>query len=356
MSLAPKQDMQQPDTGLVEVEDDIEAINRLYRERRWGDGLPVIPPTRERVERMLRGTTRSPEDVVARVQPGFGAATIRLIAVNAVMAGCEPDCMPVLIAAVEAVSDPVFNLQGIQATTNAATAFLIVNGPIADRLQMNGGLNCLGQGNWANATIGRALHLIMQNVGRALPGEMDRATQGQPGKFTFCCAENEAESPWPPLHVDRGFRPEQSTVTVVGASGTLNMLCHEKDASDLLRVMADSITYPTSNDYWCGGAPWVILGPEHAEVFAKAGLDKAAVQLRLWEQSKMKAGRRSIRDLARTRDARSAELGEIGADTLLPISPTPQDLGIIVAGGPGTHSVYIPTFGNTRSVTREIKT
>ncbi len=341
---------------LIEVDNDIEAVNHLYRERRWGDGLPVIPPTRERVERMLGGTTRPADEVVAHVQPGFGAATVRLIAVNAVMAGCNPGCMPVLIAAIEAVTDPLFNLQGIQATTNAATAFLIVNGPIAAKLDMNSGLNCLGQGNWANATIGRALHLIMQNVGRALPGEMDRATQGQPGKFTFCCPENEADSPWTPLHVDRGFKPEQSAVTVVGASGTLNLLCHEKDAADLLRVLADSIRYPASNDYWCGGAPWVIIGPEHAEIFAAAGMDKETVRLGLWEQSKMKASRRSMRDLARTRDARTAELGEIGPDTLLPISPTPQDLGIIVAGGPGTHSVYIPTFGNTRSVTRQIKT
>jgi hypothetical protein len=155
--------------------------------------------------------------------------------------------------------------------------------------------------------------------------------------------------------VDKGFARTQSTVTVVGAAGTLNMLCHEKDAKDLLRVMADSIAYPTSNDYWCGGAPWIIIGPEHAEIFALAGMDKEFVRLQLWEQSKMLASRRSIKDFARTRDARAAELGDIGPDTLLPVSPTPADLGIIVAGGPGTHSVYIPTFGNTRSATRLIQ-
>ncbi len=340
---------------LIEVDDDIEAINRLYRERRWGDGLPVIPPTRERVERMLAGTQRAPDEVIARIAPGFGAATVHLIAVNAVLAGCEAQHLPVLIAATAAIAEQPLNLQGIQATTNPATALLIINGPIAATLELNSGLNCLGQGNWGNAVLGRALHLIMQNIGRALPGEMDRATQGQPGKFTFCCAENEAASPWPPLHVDKGFRPDQSTVTVVGASGTLNMLCHEKDAKDLLRVMADSIAYPTSNDYWCGGAPWVMLGPEHADIFAQAGMDKEHVRLQLWEQSKMKASRRSIKDYARTRDARAAELGDIGPDTLLPVSPTPADLGILVAGGPGTHSVYIPTFGNTRSVTRLIE-
>ena len=208
------------------------------------------------------------------IAPGFGAATVRLIAINAVLAGCEAQHLPALIAATGAIADPAFNLQGIQATTNAATALLIVNGPVVQALELNPGLNCLGQGNWGNAVLGRALHLVMQNIGRALPGEMDRATQGQPGKFTFCCPENEAESPWPPLHVDKGFTREQSTVTVVGASGTLNLLCHEKDARDLLRVLADSLAYPTSNDYWCGGAPWIIIGPEHAEIFAKADMDK----------------------------------------------------------------------------------
>jgi len=342
-------------SGLVEVADDIEAINALYRERQWGDGLPVIPPTRERVERMLAGTQRAHDEVVAEVAPGFGAATVQQIAVNAVLAGCEASHMPVLIAAVEAISAPEFNLQAVSTTTNAATAWVIVNGPVAQKLGMNSGLNCLGQGNWANATIGRAVHLIMQNIGHALPGEMDRATQGQPGKFTFCCSENEAASPWMPLHVERGFKSEQSTVTVVGASGTLNMLCHEKDAMDLLRVIADSMIYPASNDYWCGGAPWLVLGPEHADILHLAGLSKADVKALLWEKTKMQASRRSIKDLARTRDARSAELGEIGPDTLLPISPTPDEIGILVAGGPGTHSVYVPTFGNTRSVTRVIE-
>ena len=338
----------------IEAADDYYALNKLYREQRWGDGLPVFPPTLERVNEMLSSVRRSPQDVVATLAPGFGAATVELIAINAVLAGCDPAYLPVIIAAVEAVGAPEFNLQAVQSTTNSATALLIVSGPLAGRLQMNSGLNCLGQGTWANATIGRALHLCMQNIGKALPGEMDRATQGQPGKYAFCCAENSERNPWTPLQVDYGHSADDTVVTVVPASGSLNMNVHDKDPDELLRVLADSMGYPASNDYWCGGAPWVILGPEHAAILAGGGLSKVNVQRELWERSKIEARRMSRKEFDRVQNARRDELGTVAPDTLLPISPTPAEIGIIVAGGPGTHSVYIPTFGNARSVTRQV--
>lgn len=340
---------------LVEMPDDLDAINRLFHERRWGDGLPIVPPTEERVEAMLAHTRRGRHEVVARVAPGFGAATIERIAINAVLAGARPEYLPVLIAAVEAASEPQFNLQAIQATTNPVAVWLIVSGPAAQRLDVNAGFNCIGQGSWANATLGRALRLVLQNVGGALPGDMDRATHGQPGKFTFCCGENEAESPWTPLHVERGFSAETSTVTVVGASGTLNMNTHAKDAADVIRVIADSMAFAPSNDYWTGGEPWLILSPEHAHVLGREGLDKAEVRRRLWQQSKMPASRMALKDFERTRTSRRAELGEIDAATLLPISTCPEEIGIVVAGGVGTHSVYVPSFGETRAVTRAIE-
>lgn len=338
----------------IEAPDDLDAINRLYRERRWGDGLPIVPPTAERVGRMLRHTRRVPDEVVAMIAPGFGAATVERIAINAVLAGCDPEYLPVLIAAVEAVAAPEFNLQGIQATTNPVAVWIIVNGPIARTLEINGAFNCLGEGAWANATIGRALRLILRNIGGALPGDMDRATHGQPGKYTFCCAENEDANPWEPLHVERGFTADRSTVTVVGAEGTMNMNSHTKDAGELLRAIAETMIHPPSNEYTHGGEPWLMIGPEHAEIMQRAGLSKAGVKQRLWELSKMPAGRQSAKDLARTRDSRSDELGQIRADTLLPISPRPEAIGIVVAGGPGTHSVYVPCFGNSRAVTREV--
>jgi len=339
---------------LFEAPDDLEEINRIYRERRWSDGLPIVPPTQERVARMLGATRRARDEVIAAVAPGYGMATVERIAINAVLAGCDPGYLPLLIAATAAAAAPEFNLQGIQSTTNPVAVWLIVNGPIAQRLNVNSTFNCLGQGAWANATIGRALRLILQNVGGALPGEMDRATHGQPGKYSFCCAENEAGNPWEPLHVERGFARECSTVTVVGAEGTMNMNSHAKDAVELARVIAETMIHPPSNEYTHGGEPWLVLGPEHAEIFSRAGWSKAEVRQRLWEQSKMKAGRMSARDLMRAVDSRTAELGTIGPETLLPISARPEDIGIVVAGGPGTHSIYIPSFGNTRAVTREV--
>ncbi len=339
---------------LVEAPDDLDELFEFFHARRWSDGLPIVPPTRERVERMLACTTRKPDAVIANVAPGYGAATVERIAINAVMAGCRADYLPLLIAAVQAMSAPEFNLQGIQATTNPVAVWLIINGPIAEQLGVNAGPNCLGQGTVANATLGRALRLIMQNIGGALPGDMDRATHGQPGKFSFCCAENEAQSPWEPLHVDRGFRREQSTVTVVGAAGTHNMNTHAKDIDDLLRVIADTMAFPTSNDYWIGGEPWIILSPEHAEVLHAGGLSKAEVQRRLWEQSKMSARRMAVRELERTQAVRASKQAPVTVDTLLEIADTPEGVGILVAGGPGTHSVYVPSFGDARAVTREM--
>ncbi|MGZ5094403.1 MAG: hypothetical protein ACXWCY_17085 [Burkholderiales bacterium] len=339
---------------LVEAPADLDDFNRYVAERKWGDGLPVIPPTQERVARMLQHTTREPDELVAVIAPGFGAATPRRIAINAVMAGCAPELLPVVIAAVEAVAAPEFNLQGIQATTNPVATWIIVNGPIVERLGLNAGFNCLGPGSSGNASLGRALRLVLQNVGSARPGEMDRATQGQPGKYTFCCAENESESPWDPLHVERGIPRERSAVTVVGAAGTLNMNTHAKDSDDLLRVIADTLEHPTSNDYWIGGEPWIVLSPEHAHILARDGLSKSEVKKSLWERSKMRAGRMAAKDLARTQTGRTAELGTIDENTLLPVSTAPELIGLVVAGAPGTHSVYVPSFGDTRSVTREV--
>ena len=159
----------------------------------------------------------------------------------------------------------------------------------------------------------------------------------------------------PLTYVERGVAREGSAVTVVGAAGTVNMNTHAKDANDLLRVIADTMIHPTSNDYWIGGEPWIVLSPEHAHVLHREGLTKADVKRELWERSKMAAGRMAAKDLSRTRVARTAELGPVTEETLLPITVAPESIGIIVAGGPGTHSVYVPSFGDTRAVTREIE-
>jgi hypothetical protein len=183
---------------------------------------------------------------------------------------------------------------------------------------------------------------------------MDRATQGQPGKYTFCCAENEEANPWEPIHVERGYSSDVSTVTTIGALGTWNMNTHAKDADSLLRVIADTMTFPASSDYVCGGAPWLILAPEHAHVLKRDGLTKADVKRELWEHSKLSMSRLSAKDLERTQAGRRDDLGEIKADAMVPISVRPEDIGIAVAGGAGTHSVYIPVSGHSKSSTRQI--
>ncbi len=333
---------------------DLDAINKLYRERRWSDGLPIVPPTLERVARMLAATKRKPDEVVALLAPGFGEATVERIAINAVMAGCDAEYLPVLIAATDAVAQAQFNIQGIEATTNSAAVWLVLNGPIVQKLDVNATFNCLGQGSWANATLGRAMRLILQNIGGALPGDMDRATQGQPAKYTFCCGENEAQSPWDALHVERGFSRNTSTVTVVAAEGTLNMNTHSKEADEMLRVFAECMVHPASNEYCHAGEPWLVLAPEHADILKAGGYSKRDVKARLWELSKMPASHLSVKDLLRAQASRSDEYGEIKGDTLLTIARKPEDIWFIVAGGPGTHSVYVPCFGNSRAVTREI--
>ena len=343
-----------PRAKLVEAPGELEALNRFFIEQRWGDGLIVAPPTQEAVQRMLRHTPRAPADVVATIAPGMGAATVEYIAIQGVMAGCHPEYLPVLIAAAEAVATPRFHLQAIQATTNPAAVWLVLNGPIARRLEVNSGSGCLGPGTWANATLGRALRLILQNIGRALPGDMDRSTQGQPGKYTFCCAENEEANPWEPLHVERGFSADASTVSVVGALGTWNMNMTASAAEDVIAMIGDTMQYPASSDYIFGGAPFVILSPQHAQLFHREGWSKAEVKRRLWEASKMRAGRSRGSEFERMANGRRAELGAITADTIVPISEKPEDISIVVAGGPGSHSVFVPVSAHTRSVTREV--
>ncbi len=339
---------------LIEAPAGLDEFNRLYIKRRWGDGLIIAPPTEEAVQRMLRHTRRAPDEIVATIAPGMGAATVEYIAIQGVMAGCYPEYLPVLIAAAEAVATPKFHLQAMQATTNPAAIWLIVNGPIARWLEVNSGAGCLGQGTWANATLGRALRLILQNIGGALPGEMDKATQGQPGKYTFCCAENEAANPWEPLHVERGFAADANTVTVVGALGTWSMNMTARKGDEVIAMIGDTMQYPASSDYIHAGAPFVLLSPQHADLFQREGWDKAEVKRRLWEASKMRAGRHKGSEFERMATARHAELGEIGPNTLLPISAQPDDLSIVVAGGPGSHSVFMPVSAYTRSVTREV--
>ena len=200
-------------------DDSLEAFNDLFLKRGWGDGLPLIPPTPERVEAMLKGFDEPGDIAVAVLPPMDGVATVEKIAVNAVMAGCEPRHMPLLVAAVEAVSQPEFDLRGISTTTNPDAVLVIASGPIVKKMGLNAGSCTFGRGNKGNAAISRALHLIIQNVGGSHPGTTDMSTLGQPGEFVMFLAENGDASPWPPFHTENGFLPERNVVTVASVEG-----------------------------------------------------------------------------------------------------------------------------------------
>jgi hypothetical protein len=265
---------------LARLEDEHEALF----ERGWTDGLPVVPPTPARVLRMLEGTTRSADEVVAVVGPDFADCTVEKAAINAVLAGCRPEYLPVVLAAVEAACTDEFNMHGLLCTTWFTGPVVIVNGPIATEIGMNSGVNCLGQGNRANATIGRALQLIVRNVGGGRPGEIDRATLGGPGKYTFCFAEDEAGSPWEPLSVERGVPEGRSAVTVFAGSGPHGFADQRsRDPESLARSMAwalDGVFHPKLA---MAADAVLVVSPEHARVFREAGWSKARLRERLIE-------------------------------------------------------------------------
>jgi hypothetical protein len=297
------------------------------------DGLPVVPPTPERVMRMLAGTRRSAQDVVALVPPNYAPATVEKIAINAVMAGCKPAYLPVVIAAVEAVCTPEFNMHGVLATTFFPTPVLIVNGPIRARIGMNSGLNCLGQGNRANATIGRALQLIVRNLGGGRPGEVDRATLGQPGKFTMCFAENEERSDWEPLHVERGFARGDSTVTAFAGGAPTGFIDQvARDARTLATSYGLVLAAANHPKHYLHGEIVVVVPPEHVDTFKRDGYTKDQLRARIQEVTS-----RPLRELVR--DESCAEglptelLEKLGADARVSKFRTPADITLVVAGG-----------------------
>lgn len=332
--------------------DDFEAVYEYVMQQGWGDGLPVVPPTEERVRSMLAHTKREPDEVIALVPPRYGAATVEKVAINAVMAGCRPEYFPVVLAAVEACCAPEFNLYAIQTTTNPVAPLVVLNGPARKRLGFNCGINALGQGNRANATVGRALRLVLVNIGGGKPGEGDLATQGMPGKYTFCCAENEEETPWEPYHVEHGFAPDDSTVTVFGVQALHNVIdIVEQTARELLFNLARAMAAVGTNNMTHGGQPLLILSPEHARIVARDGFTKDDVRHFLYEHARIPLSQLP----ARTRELMLKRRPKWVNVDALPIADRPKDFELLVIGGPGIHSIFAPTFGSTWAVTRRIE-
>ncbi|MCK9520133.1 MAG: redoxin domain-containing protein [Dehalococcoidia bacterium] len=309
------------------------------------DGLPVIPPTPERVLRMLSGTARDAQEVLGAMPPNLAPLTVEKVAINAVMAGCKPEYLPVVIAAVEAVLTDQFNMHGVLATTHFPTPVMIVNGPIRDKIGMNYRMNALGQGNRANATIGRAVQLVVRNVGGGRPGEVDRAMLGQPGKYTFCFAEFEERSNWAPLHVERGFAADDSTVTVYAGSAPVPIVDQlARDAKALATSYGLALQAMSHPKHYNTGEVVVIVPPEHVDTFAKDGWTKEQIRARIQEVT-MRPVRELVRDEFCAEGLPPAAAERIGLDTQIGKFRDPAEIALVVAGGEaGKFAAYLPNW------------
>lgn len=329
--------------GLDELEDMIE--------RGWSDGLPVVPPTPERVESMLGG--RDGALSLGAVPPAHGVATLERLAACAVLAGCRPSYFPVVIAAAEAALDPAFNTHGIAVTTQPAGPILVVNGPVRDAIGLNGGMGALGPGTRANATIGRALRLLLTLTGGARPGGLDRSTLGHPGKLGTCFAENEEASPWEPLHVERGFGPESSTVTLVAGDAPLSISDHRsRTPEELAATLAWAAAGQWSPFWWpMDDTSLFVLCPEHAQLFGAAGWSKEQVRAAMFGAVQRPAGE--------LRRGETTPLVHASADDASVRKWTePERIAIVVAGGEAGRfsAVFGPCNGmQAEVVTKEIQ-
>ncbi len=325
------------------------------------DGLPVTPPTRERVEQMLEHCGFDGNEVVITLPPAFEAATWRDIAINAVMAGCLPAYLPVVGAAVEALAAPEFNLVGVATTTGSATPIVIVNGPIVAALGMNVEGNVLGPGNRANAAIGRAVSLALRNIGGAKPGELDMATLGQPAKYTCCFAENEAASPWPALHIERGFAKDASVVTIVGIGGSVEVVDSASNTpQDLAQTFAQSMLIAGTaggggHGLLGGGEPLILMPPEIANTFERGGCTKAQAKAAIYERAVLPLDRLSPAVRKHLTELRvAAKDGDVNSP--LRVAHNADDIMIVVTGGVGVKAAYMPTWGGTtKAVSRVIR-
>ncbi len=338
----------------VELGDDEDEVEAMYA-RGWSDGLPLAAPTVERVARMLAGTRRDPHDIVAVVPPDLVECTVEKVAINAVMAGCRPEYLPFVLAAVEAACTDAFNIHGVLATTWFSGPLVIANGPKTRAIGMNSGVNALGQGNRANATIGRALQLVVRNVGGGRPGEIDRATLGTPGKYTFCFAEDEQGSPWEPLHVERGMAPGTSAVTLFAAEGVHGVVDQlSRTPESLARSFAAclrTVAHPKNVIVWDA---LLVVSPEHARVFRDAGWSKARLREELDALLQIPGA-----ELVRGAGGIAEGMPEEFCGTTLPKF---RDGGLLIVHAGGTAGLFSAIIGGwasgavgSQAVTREVR-
>jgi hypothetical protein len=328
---------------------DEDAALQACHDLEWTDGLPVVVPTVSRVDAMLTVLGEADSAIAAMPPSGF-AVTNRAFAANAVMAGCLPEHLQVLAALVRAVCATEFNLNGIATTTGPSTPFAVVNGAAADQAGINAGRGALGPGWRANASIGRALRLLIANIGRAAPGEVSKSIMGQPGRYTMCIAENEAASPWEPLHVTLGLAAGESAVTALGATGTMNVLTPRSDVDAMLTILGDALAYLGNPNVAMGkGTVAVLVSPGHARAMAGSGLSKADVAAGIWARSSIPLSRFPA---SAHPDPPYEFIVHDGR--VYPVAG-PDQVYVIVVGGPEpTHATVVPSHPSCRPVTERI--
>jgi peroxiredoxin len=317
----------------IELPDDVDPYDYCM-ESGFADPLPVVPPTVDRVRRFLKETSLPPTETVALIPPNYGRATVEKIAANAVMAGCSPEMIGILIPLVRAVCDERFNIHGIQATTHFAAPLIIINGPIRQRMGFACGSNVFSNVARANSTLGRALQLILTNLGGARPGEIDMSTLGNPGKFSYCIAENEEESPWEPLHVELGFEPNQSTLTLFAAEPPGGVSEHSaRTGAGVLKAISRSLATVFSYRVCAGVEAVVVLCPEHARTLERDGFDKRMVRQFLFENTGIPIRAFQDGEGEGSQYVKLYKTATIDGEDCYLKFPDPSAIKIIVAGG-----------------------
>jgi len=325
----------------------LENMNERFLEWGWSDGFPLVPPTKNSVKKMLGGTKRAPDDVVVEnFVPGMAQATIRDLAINAVMAGCQPEFMPIIITAVEAMHHPEINLRMCTVSTGAHAPLFVVNGPMGEKLKINSGSCALGNAgpgklSFPNIAIGRAVRLALMNVGGAYPGILDQDTIGSPAKFSMVLAENETKNPWEPYHVEKGFKVEESAVTCFYGHSLIEIADLESDTADTLINTISLRVIGIGQTIFIPYYPVILLSPAHAEIFNRDGWTKNDIRQYLHLHCSITAEKyRRSKSLAWGQDRKW--ITEADSSAMIPLFEEPGKIDIVVAGGTsGKSAAYL---------------
>jgi hypothetical protein len=339
------------DAALAEPDDEVDLVEWYY-DQGFSDGFPVVPPTPQKVADVVRALGGDPDFLECKVPPRWGGLTRKILAVNMVMAGCRPDYAPVVRAALLALTETAFNLNGVQATTHMAAPLLVVNGPIRQAIGMNAGCNVFGSGNRANATIGRAVRLVLLNVGGGWPGDLDKSTLGHPGKYTFCIAENEEASPFAPYHVEKGFDASDSTVFVLACEPPHSVTNHQADdARGILDSIVSAMATYAHNNAVSAGHCAVVLGPEHARTIAGQGWTRHDLRHYLWDNARVRFGDIAFEHrYGRVYNRNLPRWYGRELDSRNPIVPAAEHIHLFCAGGEaGRFSAFLPGWGHMSS-------